>query len=100
MVIHLFLLVLVLLFWSFVVIKLIRNKFAPVVTVEAEVVEKYRPETASNYPGTFKQKRYVVVFATKEKRLSFSVSEFSYGNYTIKEKGTLTYQGNRLISFL
>ena len=33
------------------------------------------------------------------KRLPFYVSEFSYSGYRLKEKGTLTYRGDRLLKF-
>ena len=98
-IINVVLIVLVLVFWIFIIRKLIWNKFAPVKTVRAEVIDKYMAGTASKYPGIFKPKRYIIVFATKEKKLSFSVSEFSYQNYKIGEKGTLKYKGNRIISF-
>ena len=78
---------------------MVLNKLAPVKAVKAEVIDKYEPEMVSKYPRTFKNKRYIVVFKTEDKRLSFDVSEFSYGNYKIKEKGTLRYKGNQIISF-
>ena len=85
--------------WFLIIKKLIGSKYAPVKTVHAEVFDKYKPHTVSNYPGTCKQEYGIVVFQTKGKKLSFYVSEFSYGNYKLKEKGTLKYQGNRIISF-
>ena len=98
-IINTILMVLFLLCWILVIAKIIINKFSPVKTVKAEVVDKYKPDIVSNYHGTFKPKRYIVVFATKDKRLSFDVSEFSYNNYKINDKGTLKYKGNRIISF-
>ncbi|MBO5733693.1 MAG: DUF2500 family protein, partial [Clostridia bacterium] len=68
-------------------------------TVKAKVIDKYKPEMVSKYHGTFKQERYIVVFATNNKKLSFNVSKFSYGNYKINEKGTLKYKGTKIISF-
>lgn len=98
-VINLLSIILFLLCWFFIVKKLIWNKVAPVKTVKAEVVDKYKPNIVSKYPGTFKRERYIVVFETKYKKLSFDVSEFSYSNYKIKENGTLKYKGNQIISF-
>lgn len=68
------------------------------VTVKATVCDKYKYNPVSAYPGTAKE-RYVVVFKTKTKKLSFVVSEYSFGNYRKNESGTLKYKGNKLISF-
>ncbi len=88
-----------LLCWFLIIKKIIAGKYAPVKIVKAEVVDKYRTDVVSKIQGTFKRQHYIVVFKTKDKKLSFAVSEFSYGNYRIKEKGTLKYKGNRIISF-
>ena len=85
--------------WFFVIKKLISNKFASVKVVKAEVVDKYKPNVVSRYQGTFKEESYIVVFKTKDKKLAFKVSEFSYGNYKIKQKGILKYKGTKIISF-
>lgn len=98
-VINIFLIILVASFWFLIVKRLIWNKFSPVKTIKAEVVDKYKPNEVSNYPGVFKRECYIVVFKTEDKKLSFDVSEFSYSNYTIKEKGTLKYKGAKIISF-
>ena len=88
-----------LLCWFLIIVKLIRNKFAPVKTVKAEVFDKYRPNVVSKYPESWKSKSCVVVFKIEDKKLSFNVSEFSYGNYKINENGTLKYKGAKIISF-
>ena len=88
-----------LLCWFLIIVKLTRNKFSPVKTVKAEVYDKYKPNVVSKYPESWKPKSCVVVFKIKDKKLSFNVSEFSYGNYKINEKGTLKYKGNKIISF-
>ncbi len=98
-VINIFAIVLFLLCWFLTIKKLICNKVAPVNTVKAEVVDKYKSNIVSKYPGTFKRERYIVVFKTKHKKLSFDVSEFTYSSYKIKEKGTLKYKGIKIISF-
>ncbi len=79
--------------------KVFRYKFAPVKTVRAKVIKKYRQEVFSQYAGTGKRYRYVVTFLAEGKRLSFYVSEFSFGNYKENETGTLKYKGDRLIDF-
>ena len=89
----------VLLCWVLIIKKMIISRYAPVKTVKATVIDKYKPDMVSKYNGVFKQERYVVVFDTKDKKLSFDVSEFSYGNYKINQKGTLKYKGMKIISF-
>ena len=78
-------------------IRMLRSKFGPVITVKARVVDKNKIESFSKYTG--KTERYAVVFEAKGKKLSFYVSAFSYGGYRIGETGTLQYRGNQLISF-
>ena len=69
--------VVVLIFWVIIITKLIADKMAPVRTVEAEVVDIYKPDTGSRYTGIFRQETYTVVFRTKYKKLSFGISVFS-----------------------
>ena len=97
--IYTILMLLFLLCWILVVIKIVISRCSPVKTVKAKVVDKYKPDMVSNYPGTFKPQRYIAVFATKDNKLSFDVSEFSYANYKINERGTLKYKGTKIISF-
>ncbi len=88
-----------LLAFAAIAIKQLRNRYAPVKSVKAVVVDKQITEVFSKYAGNGKQKKYVVVFLANGKKLSFYVSEFSYGGYRIKEKGTLKYKGSKLIDF-
>ena len=75
----------------------ISYKFSPVRTVQAKVVDKNKVDFPSKYGTTPK---YAIVFQTdKGKKLSFYVSEFSYGGYRRGETGTLKYQGDRIIDF-
>lgn len=80
-------------------VKLIKNRVAPVRTVKAVVLDKQKVEIFSKYSGTGKQEKYVVVFSVDGKKKSFYVSHFSYGGYRLNEKGTLKYQGDKLIDF-
>lgn len=80
-------------------IKMAINRFAPVKTSKAVVVDKTVIERFSKYAVSGMVKEYVIVFSLEGKKKSFSVSQFSYNGYKINEKGTLTYQGNRIISF-
>ena len=94
-----FSIILFLLCWFPFVKKMIWSKVASVKTVKAEVFDKYKSNIVSRYPKIFKQESYIIVFKTKDKKLSFNVSAYSYNNYQIKEKGTLKYKGNQIISF-
>lgn len=81
-------------------IRLCRNWFAPVLTVKATVANKQPVENFSKCSRSGKSiKKYAVTFSAEGKRLSFYVSEFSYGGYRIGESGKLTYKGDRLIDF-
>ncbi len=80
-------------------IKGIRNKYAPVKTVKAMVLDKHITETFSKYSGNSKREKYVVVFSVNGRKKAFYVSQFSYSGYRANEKGTLTYKGDKLIRF-
>lgn len=82
-----------------IVIRMLRSKFEAVKTVKATVIDKNKIETFSKYAGNGKRNKYVIVFEANGKKLSFYVSEFSYGGYRIKETGILKYRGDRLIDF-
>lgn len=98
-VINLIFIFLFILCWAFIIKKLIWNRIAPVKTVKAELVDKYKANSPSRYPKAFKPEKCIVVFKVGDKKLAFGVSEFSYNNYRVKEKGTLTYKGSNIISF-
>ena len=87
-----------LLCWLLIILRIISTRISSVKSVKAEVVDKYESTLVSNYPGTQSEK-YIVVFKSEKKKLSFNVSEFTYGDYRIGEKGTLKYKGNIMISF-
>ena len=76
--------------------KLFRKRFAPVKKVKAQLVEKYHYRPVSKHNTN---EVYVVVFETEGKKLSFNVSEFSYGGYNLKKKGTLKYKGDTILEF-
>ena len=73
--------------------------FAPVKTVDAVVVKKYKVDNFSKYSGTGVKSKYVVVFESGSKLIRLYVSEFSYNQYKVNEKGSLTYKGNSIIDF-
>ncbi len=88
-----------LLAFAAIMIKHIRNRYAPIKSANAVVIDKQIIESFSKYAGDGKHKKYVVVFLSNDKKLSFYVSAFSYGGYKINEKGVLKYKGSRLIDF-
>ena len=79
--------------------KTIKNRYAPVKTVKAVVIDKNKVETFSKHSGNGKAEKYVIVFSVNGKKKSFYVSQLSYNGYRINEKGTLKYKGNKLIDF-
>ena len=89
--------------WLFAAIKMgirhFRSRRGKVRSVKAKVTDKFRSETFDKYHGSGKVCQYRVVFEAEGKRLSFAVSEFSYGGYCVGETGTLKYRGDRLIDF-
>ena len=73
---------------------------APVRTANAIVTDKRVVEEFSKYSGSGKHEKYAVVFSVDGGEKTFYVSRFSYDGYHINEKGTLKYQGDKLISFM
>ena len=82
-----------------ILVKAVKNRYAPIKTVQAVVVDKNKVETFSKYSGTGKCEKYVIVFSVDGKKKSFYVSQFSYNGYRVNEKGTLKYKGDTLIEF-
>lgn len=77
--------------------RFLRQRLAPEKSVWAQVVDKHKIEFFSR---TGPRARYTVVFQTDSgKKLSFYVSEFSFGGYRRGETGTLKYRGDRIIDF-
>ena len=82
-----------------ILIRMLKNKHAPIKAVKAVVVDKHKVETFSKYSGNGKSEKYVIVFSVDGKKKSFYVSQFSYNGYRVNEKGTLKYKGDKLIEF-
>lgn len=81
------------------VIKQIRNRYAPIKSINAVIIDKQIIESFSKYSGDGKHKKYVIIFLANNKKMSFEVSAFSFGGYKINEKGVLKYKGTKLIDF-
>ena len=82
-----------------IIVRTIKNRYAPVRSVKAVVIDKNKVETFSKYSGNGKAEKYVIVFSVNGKKKSFYVSQFSYNSYRINENGTLKYMGDKLIEF-
>ena len=86
--------------WVLIIFRFINNRYAKVRTVKAVLSDKYKTKPVSRIPGTFNNRSaYTVIFSVGTKKLSFNVSEYSFSNYRVGKKGTLTYKGGRLIDF-
>ena len=82
-----------------IIVRTIKNRYAPIKVVEAVIIDKNKIESFSKYSGNGEAEKYVIVFSVNGKKKSFYVSQFSYNGYKVNEKGTLKYKGNKLISF-
>ena len=83
-----------------IIYQLVRNKYARVKTVKAQIVDKFKADKFTRiYGSPARAPQYFVVFQIGSKRKSFRVAEFSYGGYKIGERGTLKYKGDKLIDF-
>lgn len=82
-----------------ILIRTIKNRYAPIKTVKAVVIDKNKIETFSKYSENGKTEKYVIVFSINGKKKPFYVSQFSYNGYRINDKGTLKYKGDKLIAF-
>ena len=82
-----------------IIVRTIKNRYAPIKKVKAVIIDKNKIESFSKYSGNGKAEKYVIVFSANGKKKSFYVSQFSYNSYRVNEKGTLKYKGNQLIEF-
>ena len=82
-----------------IIVRTIKNRYAPIKKVKAVIIDKNKIESFSKYSGSGQTEKYVIVFSVNGKKKSFYVSQFSYNGYKVNEKGTLKYKSNKLISF-
>lgn len=83
-----------------IIYQILRNKYAKVKTVKAQVVDKFKADKFTKiYGSTARAPQYYVVFQIANKKKSFRVAEFSYSGYRVGERGTLKYKGDRLVDF-
>ena len=84
-----------------IIARLCSNYFSKEKEVRATVVNKqsYDKQIYSKSQASYTKKEYVITFQCGNKKRHFDVSELSYGNYRINQKGILRYKGSRLIDF-
>ena len=83
-----------------IIYQILRNKYAKVKTVKAQVVDKFKADKFTKiYGSTARAPQYYVVFQIDNKKKSFRVAEFSHSGYRVGERGTLKYKGDRLVDF-
>ncbi len=92
------------LLYAFVFLKFLllpfKDKFSPVKKVTAQISDKFEGAASPRLQASaLKTPAFVVVFDTGKKKLSFTVSEYSYNTYRLNQKGTLMYKGSKLIDF-
>ena len=84
-----------------IIIRVIINLFSKEKSIKAIVVDKqsYDKQIYRKSQAPFTVKEYVITFLCGNKKKYFSVSELSYRNYKVNQKGTLKYKGNQIIDF-
>ena len=70
-------------------------------SIKAIVVDKqsYDKQIYRKGQAPFTVKEYVITFRCGNKKKYFNVSELSYKNYRVNQKGTLNYKGSRIVDF-
>ena len=82
-------------------IRTINNMLSKEKSIEAIIIDKnsYDKEIIRKSEPPFLKKEYTLTFLCKNKKMIFSVSELSYKNFRLNQKGILKYKGNRFIDF-
>ena len=84
-----------------IIIRVIINLFTKEQSIKATVVDKqsYDKQIYRKSQAPFIRKEYVITFLCGNKKRYFNVSELSYRNYKVNQKGILKYKGNQIIDF-
>ena len=84
-----------------IIVKVIINLFSKEKSIKAIVVDKqsYDKQIYRKSQAPFTRKECVKTFLCGNKKKFFNVSELSFVNYKLNQKGTLTYKGNKIIDF-
>ena len=86
---------------AIIVVGVIINIFSKEKSIKAIVVDKqsYDKQIYRKSQAPFTRKEYVITFLCGNKKKYFNVSELSFGNYKVNQKGILKYKGNQIIDF-
>jgi len=84
-----------------IIIRVIINLFSKEKSIKAIVVDKqsYDKQIYRKSQAPHTRKEYVITFLCGNKKKYFNVSELSYRNYKVNQKGTLKYKGNQIVDF-
>lgn len=84
-----------------IIIKVITNIFSKEKSIKAIIVDKqsYDKTIYRKNDAPYVVKKYIITFNCEDKKRYFEVSELSYKNYKMNQKGILTYKRNRIIDF-
>ncbi len=84
-----------------IIIKIIADYFSKEKCIKATVLDKqnYDKRIYRKNQAPLTQKEYVITFLCGNKKKYFNVSELSFDNYKVNQKGTLKYKGNRIVDF-
>ena len=84
-----------------IIIRVIINLITKEKSIKATVIDKqsYDKQIYTKSQAPFTRKEYVITFLCGNKKRYFNVSELSFGNYKVNQKGTLKYKGNQIIDF-
>lgn len=84
-----------------ILIRAAKNTIAKEQQAQAVVVNKqyYQQRVIRKQSNPYDEDCYVVTFKVGDKKLSFCVSEFSYHDYKVNQKGMLRYRGTKIIDF-
>ena len=84
-----------------IIIRVIINLITKEKSIKATVIDKqsYDKQIYTKSQTPFIRKEYVITFLCGNKKRYFNVSELSFENYKVNQKGTLKYKGNQIIDF-
>lgn len=100
-IIHGFFLLLEAVILAGIAIRLYKSFFSKTKEASAKIVDKQSVKVSRIGKSSAPRQEtvYTVTFLCGTKKLCFNVSEFSYNNYRLNQKGRLFYKGSRLIDF-
>ncbi len=84
-----------------IIIRLINSLYSKEKTVKATLIDKqfFEKRIVSKSQAPHSKKEYVLTFLCDNKKKYFNVSELSYKNYKVNQRGTLKYKGHKIIDF-